>query len=81
MRAGLLGAPGPSQGPRLHAHLLAWSQPCPLTPRLGYDDLGHEPLLVRLPGAFCCDTHLTLGWPFWDFTESLGDYKRLSVGH
>ena len=81
MRPGLLGASGPSQGPRLYIHLLAWSQLCPLTPRLEYDDLGHEPLLVWLPGAFCCDTDLTLGGPFWDFTESLGDYKCLSVGH
>lgn len=81
MRPGLLGASGPSQGPRLYIHLLAWSQLCPLTPRLEYDDLGHEPLLVWLPGAFCCYTDLTLGGPFWDFTESLGDYKCLSVGH
>lgn len=81
MRAGLLVAPGPSQGPRLYVHLLAWSQLCPLTPRLEYDDLGHEPLLVWLPAASGCDMDLSLGGPFWDFTGSLGDYKCLSVGH
>lgn len=46
-----LGAPGPSQGPRLYVYLLAWFQLCPLTPWLEYDDLGHETLLVWLPGA------------------------------